>query len=644
MKRTFTAPLYILATVLFGLKTYIIYRFLFNISLDNAMQEFILLLNPFVSAFLAFGLSVLFSRKWQMRYIRFISLVGSIILYINLIFYRHFSDFLTVPVLMQGSNAADLGGSVLSLIYPQDILLVLDLAIIWFLSYRYKEKMTVDYVRRKKVSTMAAIAAVVVINIGLAEVERPQLFTRGFDREYLVKNIGLFNFHVYDAVMQSKTEAQRVFADGNELPEILSYVNEEVETEKSAKFGQAEGKNVIFISLESMQSFLINNELNGEEVTPFLNSLTEDKDTYYFENFYHQTEQGKTSDSEFLVENSIYPLPRGAVFFTHGQNEYNGTPEILGQSDYTTAVFHSNNSSFWNRDVMYDSLGYDTFYDENSYDVIAEGEDQNTVGWGLMDKPFFEQSIPYLQEMDKPYYSKFITLTNHHPFDLPEEEATIDQFDSNSQTLNKYFQTARYTDEAVQQFFEQLKESGEYEDSIIVMMGDHYGISEYHNKAMSQYLGKDITPYQQVQNQRVPFFIHIPGDGNGQVMEQVAGQIDVKPTILSLLGVEAEHDIQFGNDVFAEDRKDFTALRNGDFISDEYLFTNDMCYDRLTGEPAEDMEGEEAEISGKTGEQIESVCEPIQEQVTKELNYSDRIIYGDLLRFYDFQEGKEKAS
>ena len=52
--------------------------------------------------------------------------------------------------------------------------------------------------------------------------------------------------------------------------------------------------NVIYIHLESFQNFIINYKLNGEEVTPFLNSLTKDENTSYFDNFFHQTAQGKT--------------------------------------------------------------------------------------------------------------------------------------------------------------------------------------------------------------------------------------------------------------------------------------------------------------------------------------------------------------
>ena len=71
------------------------------------------------------------------------------------------------------------------------------------------------------------------------------------------------------------------------------------------------------------------------------------------------------------------------------------------------------------------------------------------------------------------------------------------------------------------------------------MYGDHYGISENHNKAMAQYLGKDqITPMDNAMLQEVPLFIHIPGAGDGKEMTEISGQMDLRPTILHLLGVE----------------------------------------------------------------------------------------------------------
>lgn len=620
--------LYVLASILFGVKTYLVYRFFFNLNIENTMQEVILFINPFVSAFLVFGLSVWLNESKQLKYIRYVTLAGTLILYFNLLFYRNFGDFLTLPVLFQGSNAGDIGGSTFASLRFQDVLIFIDLVLIWRMTKKERSDLTVSFVAKKKKLIFSVSILLLLANYILAEIERPQLLQRGFDREYLVKNIGLFNFHIYDVVQQSHSQAQRVFADGNELSEIVNYVRENTtDREETDYYGIAEGKNVIIIALESVQSFVINNTVYGEEVTPFLNQLIDE--SLYFENFYHQTEQGKTSDSEFIIENSLYPLPSGAAYFTHSSNTLLSTPQILAREGYTSAVFHANRSSFWNRNKMYENIGIDHFYDVEAYEV----NDLNSVGWGLKDKEFFEQSMKYLTNLPEPYYTRFITLTNHHPFELDEEDATIDQYDSNSRTLNRYFQTVRYLDESIEEFFDLLKESGVYEDSIIVLMGDHYGISDFHNRAMATYLGKEeITPYDHVQLQRVPLFIHIPGY-EGRVVSDIAGQIDIKPTLLYLLGIDDSNDIGFGTSILAPNRKDYIALRDGSFITDELIFTKDVYYDRETGEEILNL--------NETVDDDFDKSEPnefshINEQVEQELSYSDKIIYGDLFRFYNF--------
>ncbi|WP_059105958.1 LTA synthase family protein [Shouchella shacheensis] len=600
-----------LAVLLLTVKTYILYKVAFTIPSENMLQEFLLLINPLSSAVLLLGIALLFKNRTRNIMVVVLAFIGTLVLYFNLLFYRFYADFLTWPVLMQTNNVQDLSGSVFELTNGWDALLFVDIALLVTLVVRHKVPV-VPRLKREPAMIFSLAVLIFLGNLTLAQVERPQLLTRSFDRELLVKNIGMFNFHLYDAVLQSQSRAQRVLADSSDIVEVKNYTRANHKEPDEDMFGVAEGKNVFMISLESIQSFVIENDVYGEEVTPFLNELKDD--SYYFENFYHQTEQGKTSDSEFLVNTSMFGRDSGAVFFTHAGNEYNATPEILGENGYHSSVMHANNSSFWNRDVMYDSLGYDEFYDVDSYEVTEE----NSVGWGLKDREFFEQSIPLLQEQPQPFYTTFITLTNHFPFELDEEDRMIEEYDSNSGTLNRFFPTVRYMDYAVEEFFNDIKEAGLYEDSIFVLYGDHYGISENHNRAMSQYLGKDeITPFDTTQLQRVPLFIHIPGH-EGEIMDTVGGQIDLKPTIMNLLGLSTKNDIQFGSDLFSPERESYAVLRNGNFITEDHVFANNTCYEKETGEEAE----------------IEA-CEELSPKAASDLEYSDQILYGDLLRFFE---------
>lgn len=69
-----------------------------------------------------------------MKFLRYTALIGTIIVYFNLVFYRSFTDFITIPQLFQGSNIGDLGSSILTLIEVYDVFFFLDVVIIWYLS------------------------------------------------------------------------------------------------------------------------------------------------------------------------------------------------------------------------------------------------------------------------------------------------------------------------------------------------------------------------------------------------------------------------------------------------------------------------------------------------------------------------------
>jgi lipoteichoic acid synthase len=336
----------------------------------------------------------------------------------------------------------------------------------------------------------------------------------------------------------------------------------------------------------------------------------------YFDNFFHQTAQGKTADAEFMVANSLYGLPQGAAFITKGLNTYHSAPAILGQKGYTSAVFHGNAGSFWNRDEIYKSFGYDHFFDSSYFDMNPE----DLADYGLMDKPFFEQSVPYLESLAQPFYANFITVTHHYPFTIKEDEASIAPHTTGNKTVDNYFQTARYADEALKQFFDYLKESGLYDNTVIIMYGDHYGISKNHNKAMEQVLSKEVTAFESAGLQRTPLLIRVPGMEGG-VNHEYGGQIDLLPTLLHLLGIDSKDYLHFGTDLLSEAHDDIIPFRNGDFVSSIYTLADGKYYDSKTGLLIED----EAQLDE---------ARKYRENAKQKLDLSDKVVNADLLRFY----------
>ena len=604
---------YVLVIGLFWLKMTYIQGNIFSLNVENSNEAKILAFNPLSSIFLIFGIGILLGGRRGM----FVSyILGSILLYVNILFYREYSDFITIPMLSQVANLADLGGSIGNIVEYTDLLLFVDVLIAAFLLFYLKPSRFQVFKPKRREGIILAIVAIplFIINLQWAETERTDLLERAFDRNMLVKYIGVINYHVYDAVLQGQTEMKRSFADSNELVPAINYLNENKQEDSDKLEGIAEDKNVIVLSLESTQTFVVDNTLHGEELTPYFNDLKEEG--IYFDNFYHQVKQGRTSDSEFMLANSMYPLNRGAVFFTHSGNEYRGLPSLLSEKGYFTNVMHANDKTFWNRNVMYDSLGYNDFFSKEDYPVTPE----KSYGWGYLDEYFFQDSLNMMKDMEQPFFSKMITLTNHYPFTLPEDKKYIEEGETGSGTLNRYFQTIRYQDEALKQFVEEFKNSDLYEDTILVIYGDHFGISENHQKAMGEYLDKEINDYEQFQLQRVPLLIF--GEGiDAEKNHTVGGQIDLRPTLTNLLGVKDENPIQFGHDLMDEDRRELLVTRDGDFANDKYVGVKGSCYDRETGEKIED-----------------DACAEGFEKAQEELETSDSIIYGDLLRYLDETE------
>lgn len=606
------------AAILIWIKSYVVYLVEFNLDIQSLFQHFLLLINPISSTLFFLGIA-LFSRGRRVGgYIIGIYTFMTVLLYSNVVFYRFNSDFITLPVLTQTSNFGSLGSSILNLVQFSDVFYFLDIVLLIMLFRSSRQVWSGERMKlRRPVMIMAAGLLVFSINLGLAEIDRPQLLKRTFDRNYIVKYLGAYNFTIYDVIQNLKSSSERVLADSNDVTEVKEYLDEKYAAPNDELFGVAKGKNVIKIHLESFQSFLIDYELHGEEVTPFINSLVHDSEENYtyFENFFHQTEQGKTADAELIVNNSLYGLPQGAAFVTRGKNTYQTLPAIMNQEqDYTSAILHGDGKSFWNRDEIYKQFGIDYFFDEAFYDM----SDEKVIGYGLKDKPFFEESMPLIESLEEPFYAHLLTLTHHHPYLIDEEDATLEPAETGDGSVDRYFQTARYLDESLEAFINYLKEADLYDDSLIVIYSDHYGISDNHNRAMEEIIGEEITPYKNAELQRVPFMIKIPGVEGQGIRSDYTGQIDIVPTIMHLLGIDSKDYIQFGNDLFSPDHKEVVAFRNGDFFTPEVSMVRGTFYDEETKEEVEPTE--EFEL--------------IQKQVQRELELSDKILQGDLLRFY----------
>lgn len=609
--------------VFFWVKTYLTYITKFNLGVVGPMQKFLLLINPLPTAMLLIGIGLFFKGRKSYWIMVIIDFLLSLWLFSNILYYREFSDFLSTSIIKtSGSTSDNLGKSIAGITKGTDFLVFLDVVIIVLLIAFKVFKIDVRRLKLK-ISLLIEGLAVVLIgtNLTMAQKDRPGLLTRTFDNNYIVKYLGLNSFAVYDGVKTAQSNAIMAKANHSDLKTVQSYIKKNYIAPNPEYYGVAKNKNVLVIHLESFQQFLIDYKWHGKEVTPNLNKLYHANDTISFDNFFNQVGQGKTSDAEMMLENSIFGLQSGSAMSSYGtSNTFESAPAILGQqAGYTSAVMHGGAGSFWNRDNAYKSFGYDYFMPLSYY----QNKKGYYLGYGIKDKLFFDQSIKYIEHLPQPFYLKMITVTNHYPYDLDKKNQSIDKTDTGDKTVNGYVQTAHYLDEAIGELMSYLKKSGLEKNTLIMLYGDHYGISGNHHKASAQLLNKDsFNNFDNLQFQRVPLMFHMPGLKGG-INHTYGGEIDVRPTLFNLLGINDQNMIQFGHSLLAKNAPQIVAQRNGDFITPKYSKVEGSYYYTKSGKRV-------THPSKKVKAQLAS----ISNTVTTELSLSDRVITGNLLRFY----------
>lgn len=608
---------FLLTVFTITLKTYFSYYVDFSLGVKGLVQNLILLMNPYSLIALVLSVFLFFKGKKAFWFIFIGGFLLTFLLYANVVYFRFFSDFLTFSTLNQAGNVESMGGAVSASFKWYDFVYFID-TIIYLAILIFKRKWLDNRAFSKKFVPVVTATSVALffLNLAFAETDRPELLTRTFDHKYLVKYLGPYNFTVYDGVKTIENNQQKALASEDDLTKVLNYTKQKRTEPNPEYYGAAKKKNIIKIHLESFQTFLINKKVNGKEVTPFLNKLSSgNQDFTYFPNFFHQTGQGKTSDSEFTMDNSLYGLPQGSAYSLKGDNTYQSLPAILDQKQgYTSNVMHGDYKTFWNRDQVYKHFGIDNFYDATYYDM----SDDNIVNLGLKDKPFFKASADYQSKMKKPFYSHLITLTNHYPFTLDEEDASIDKPNTGDSTVDGYIQTAHYLDQALEEYITDLKKKGLYDNSVIMIYGDHYGISENHNNAMEKLLGEKITPAKFTDLNRTGFWLKVPGKSGG-INKEYAGQMDVMPTLLHLVGIDSKNYLMFGSDMFSKQHNNVVPFRNGDFITEDYKYVNGKIYSNKDNE----LLTEKPKDFDKNKKQVE-----------KDLEMSDSVLNGDLFRFY----------
>lgn len=567
------------------------------------------------SALILCSFLFLINRRKRIKLILFLDFILSFIIICDINYYRYFRDIPSISVVRNGLLLKDVKSSVGSLFKLSDLLFLSDLPVFFIIKEFYFHKPLKNYrFTPRFCSFLLVLTTGCTFNafyINKLSNDQPRLLSTMFNRVYVANDLGIINAHGVDIFNEVKNSISKhtILPKGEEAA-IKTFLEANTIPKSNNFTGEGKGKNLIMIQVEALQEFVINKEINGEEITPNLNKWI--KKSAYFNNFFYQVSGGGTSDAEFMANNSLYPAPSGAAYYLYSSNQYDSLGSVLKKEGYSTAALHAYKSTFWNRDVMYKSEGFDNYYNERDYNMDSQ------VGLGLSDKSFLNQSVEKLKAMEKPYYSFLITLSSHFPYDDQKNYGSFYNGEFSGTLIGNYINAIHYTDEALGEFLDTLDKEGILNDSIVVIYGDHNAIPDDKKEELAKFQGtSSLNDLQWAMLQKVPMLIHFPDDKHSGVYDTFGGQMDIYPTLANIFSVELKNVL--GKDLF-DTNEGNVLFRNGSFTDGNiyYHAPSNTYYDIKSG----DKLSENDDLKSK------------KEDVLTQLEYSDNILKRNLLKKY----------
>ena len=558
------------------------------------------------------GFGYFIKPKNQFKYYFIWLIIFTLINIISSIYYTFFTSFASFGELGTIGQTETVTGSIFERIRFVDLMYVL-FPIMFYLihkkllasSYYY----FIDKIEKGKkmlVTTILVGALCLAYSFGVATNTDYSRLAKQWNRVYLVERFGILLYQFNDLVQFLTLQTSSLFGYDDALLAFNEYFDQKEPTEENEYTGILQGKNVVFVHMESMQTFLMDLEFNGEEVTPNLNRLA--SEGMFFSNFYPQVSTGTSSDTEFTLLTGLMPAASGAVFTSYYDREYFTIPKYLSNLGYYTFSMHGNLAGMWSRDRAHPSLGYEGMYFEETYDYTEE----DVINLGINDRLFFEQVIPIIEDIENTYENYMgyiITLSNHSPFSIGSEYSTLDLTSYYStidpitgevtehaedylseSSVGEYIKSANYADIALGDFLNYINESDAFDDTIFVFFGDHDAklsrseINYLYN--LNPETGEEYAPgdpnyveydyYAHELNKNTPLIIWTKDPELRDVFQgeitYTMGMYNVAATILNMYGLYNKYTM--GSDIFSAREDNIVVYPNGNVLTDKVYYNN----------------------------------------------------------------------
>lgn len=551
-----------------------------------------------------------------------VNVLLSILLFADNIYHTYSSSVLSVAQIMNLQYGEEIMNTLPMLIQAKQVLYFLDIVLIIFLLAT--KRLRID--KQAKINWRMKIAKIIVgvifiimfFKIDIDFIEKAK--EDPFNKDMQIKKGTIYGYHISDIenTINIKKQAkyinkEKLLSDYNKLKE--EYDKNYGKTNYDFK-GIAKGKNVIILQLESVQNFVINKKINGMEITPNLNKFL--NENIEISNMFMQS-YSSTADSEFSTTTSLYPMENGMSYSRYYTNTYDNIFTSFEDEGYTTSYMHGNYGFFWNRENVYKSFGVDNIELKDKFEDTSE----NIMGY-LSDELLYTQAVEKLKMYDMPFMTYIVSASSHTSFNLEglkdKNKVNIDVGKYKHTFFGNYLESINYADYAFGIFIDKLKEANLYEDTVILLFGDHNGVDMYNEEMLDflQETNSNLTDTDIKLNYiRVACGMKIPGIKNIKI-EKPVSKLDIKPTFAYL--IDGDAGFSLGTNIF--NKKDFICLNNERIVTSRYYF--DEKWYKI-------KEGTEINIEELTQDERE-LLKYYYENMRKELDISISISINNLLK------------
>lgn len=347
--------------------------------------------------------------------------------------------------------------------------------------------------------------------------------------------------------------------EDNTIKEMHKYFSSQEASKKNKYTGMFKDKNLIVLVGESFSSLAIR-----EDLTPNLYKLY--KEGFQFDNFYTPIFPVSTADGEYITDTSLIPK-EGVWSFLRVAGNYMpySYANVFEKQGYSSNAYHNHTATYYERDKYIETMGY------NSYLAVGTGlEDRmDTSNWPNSDYEMVKTTVNDYINNEK-FMAYYMTVSGHMNYTKIGNMMVYRNWDQvkdlpYSNKAKGYLAANIELDKAVGELLSRLEQAGKFEDTVIVISGDHYpyGLTLGEINELSTFERDD-----KFEKFRMPFLIW-SGSMKGPIkVEKIGSSLDVLPTVLNLFGAEFDSRLLMGRDILS-DSDPIVIFSDRSFITDK---------------------------------------------------------------------------